>query len=100
MADLGIKDQAMRAQIKKLKSLNKEFERLTGEMTKSVNTLCSNWKSKSTETYKQDYAKLTGNFKKTSGVVTDLIKSTEKYLDDMDKLDAAYSKSKVSTGGN
>lgn len=99
MADLGIKDQEMRTQIKKLKSLNKQFQDLTRKMTTSVNTLCSNWKSKSTETYKQDYTKLTGNFKQTSNVVNDLIKSTEKYLDDMDKLDAAYSKSKVSTGG-
>lgn len=99
MADLGIKDQEMRAQIKKLKSLNDQFLKLTREMTKSVNTLCSNWKSKSTATYKQDYAKLTGNFKDTSTVVDKLIKSTEKYLEDMANLDAAYSKSKVSTGG-
>lgn len=99
MADLGIKDQEMRAQIKKLKTLNNEFQKLTKQMTNSVNALCSNWKSKSTETYRQDYAKLTGNFTKTSGVVNDLIESTKKYLDDMDKLDAAYSKSKVSTGG-
>lgn len=95
MADLNLKKQEMTGAIKKLKTQLSNFQSLTQQMSKSVDCLCDNWKAQASETYRTDYKKLTKNFKDTSEVVDKLIKSTEKYLADMDKLDAAYSKSKV-----
>lgn len=95
MADLNLKKQEMKAAVKKLKAQSKSFEEITGQMNTSVNTLCDNWKAQASSVYRTDYQKLTKNFAKTLEVVNKLITSTEKYMSDMDKLDAAYSKSKV-----
>lgn len=95
MADLNLKKQEMQAAVKKLKAQSKSFEQVTRQMNTSVNTLCDNWKAQASSVYRADYKKLTKNFTKTLEVVDKLIASTEKYMSDMDKLDAAYSKSKV-----
>lgn len=95
MADLHITDEHMKTHINNLKTQLGVFKSTTTNMTKTVNALCNGWKAKSSETYRQDYQKLTSNFTKTSGVVEELIKSTEQYLEDMNQLDVAYSKSKV-----
>lgn len=97
MADLNLKKQEMNTAIKKLRKQVNDFDQLTRQMTNNVDDLCDNWKAQASNTYRTDYKKLTKNFNDTSKVVTQLIKSTEKYLQDMDKLDAAYSKSKVSS---
>ena len=96
MADLNLKKQEMRSAIKSLKNQVGTFTQTTNAMNKNVETLCSNWKAQASSVYKEDYKKLTKNFNKTIEVVNKLITSTEKYMADMDKLDAAYSKSKVS----
>ena len=95
MADLNLKKQEMQAAIKSLKNQVQTFKSTTSNMDKNVTTLCDNWKAQASDIYRADYKKLTKNFTKTVDVVEKLIASTEKYMADMDKLDAAYSKSKV-----
>lgn len=85
----------MQKQIANLKTYMSNFEATTTKMTNSVNTLCDNWKAQASPVYRADYTKLAKNFKATKGVVDQLIKSTEKYITDMQKLDQTYSKSKV-----
>ena len=96
MADLNLKKQEMRSAIKSLRNQVKIFNDTTRRMGKDVTTLCDNWKAQASSVYREDYTKLTDNFTHTIDVVNSLITSTEKYMADMDKLDAAYSKSKVS----
>lgn len=98
MADLSLKKKEMKAAIKSLKSQIETFSQTTKSMDKNVDTLCDNWTAQASSVYRTDYKTLTSNFSKTVAVVEKLIKSTEKYMDDMDKLDAAYSKSKVKEG--
>lgn len=88
----------MQAEISKLTTYAGEFENYTNLMTSSVNTLCDNWTSESTETYRSDYTELTKNFTQTLEVVRSLIASTSQYIADMQSLDNAYSKSKVTVG--
>lgn len=97
MADLNLKKQEMKSAIKSLKNQVTTFRQTTTTMNKNVGTLCDNWKAQASSVYRADYQKLTKNFDKTIEVVEKLITSTEKYMADMDKLDAAYSKSKVSS---
>lgn len=96
MADLNLKKQEMKSAVKNLKNQVTTFRQTTSSMDKSVTTLCDNWKAQASSVYRTDYKKLTKNFGKTIEVVEKLIASTEKYMADMDKLDAAYSKSKIS----
>lgn len=95
MAELKLKKEEMKAAIKSLKGQVQTFKDTTSKMNTNVGTLCDNWTAQASATYRADYKKLTSNFGKTVEVVEKLIKSTEKYMADMDKLDAAYSKSKV-----
>lgn len=95
MADLNLKKTEMTSAIKKLRAQVKDFQNLTNQMSKNVDYLCDNWTAQASQVYRADYKKLTANFGNTVDVVDQLIGSTEKYLADMDKLDAAYSKSKV-----
>ena len=67
-------------------------------MTTSVATLCDGWTSDSTETYRNDYTALSNNFTQTLEVVRELIQSTSNYIADMQAVDSAYAKSKVSVG--
>nr|WP_297934681.1 WXG100 family type VII secretion target [uncultured Lachnoclostridium sp.] len=85
----------MEKEIAKLKNFMSTFETTTSKMTSSVNMLCDNWKAQASPVYRADYTKLAKNFTQTKTVVDQLIKSTEKYIADMQKLDQAYSKSKV-----
>lgn len=86
----------MQAEIAKLSQYAEEFEATTNSMTASVSTLCDGWTSASTETYREDYTALANNFSQTLEVVRDLIQSTSDYIADMQAVDSAYSKSKVS----
>lgn len=95
MADLNLKKADMQAAIKSLKGQVTTFKQTTSTMNKNVGTLCDNWTAQASSVYRADYQKLTKNFGQTIDVVEKLIASTEKYITDMDKLDAAYSKSKV-----
>lgn len=95
MTDLNLKKSEMSTAIKSLKTQVLTFKDTTKKMTTNVGTLCDNWKAQASSTYREDYTKLTTNFNTTIDVVNKLIQSTEKYMADMDKLDAAYSKSKV-----
>lgn len=88
--------QEMEDEIKKLSQYAEEFESITNSMTSSVTTLCDGWESASTETYREDYTALTNNFAQTLEVVRSLIQSTNDYITDMQAVDSAYSKSKVS----
>lgn len=85
----------MQAEIKKLKGYMQTFQQTTTSMSNSVKTLCSNWKADASPVYQADYDKLAKNFTQTKKVVDELIKSTEQYINDMQTLDKAYSKSKV-----
>ncbi len=85
----------MQKEISNLKKYMNEFQTTTKSMNSSVTRLCDNWKAEASSVYRADYEKLSKNFDKTRGVVDKLIQSTEKYIDDMQKLDQAYSKSKV-----
>ncbi len=84
----------MQAEIAKLSQYAEEFETTTSSMTSSVTTLCDGWVSASTETY----TALANNFSQTLEVVRSLIQSTSDYIADMQAVDSAYSKSKVSVG--
>lgn len=86
----------MQAEITKLEQYAQDFETATTNMSTSVGVLCDNWTSASTEAYRTDYTALTKNFSDTLGVVRDLIKSTQSYIADMQAVDEAYSKTKVS----
>lgn len=88
----------MQAEIAKLTQYAEEFEATTNSMTSSVTTLCDGWTSASTETYREDYTSLANNFSQTLEVVRSLIQSTSDYIADMQAVDSAYSKSKVSIG--
>lgn len=88
----------MQAEIDKLTQYADEFEAATTLMTTSVAALCDGWTSTSTETYREDYTALTKNFSQTLEVVRSLIQSTSDYIADMQAVDTAYSKSKVSVG--
>lgn len=88
----------MQAEIAKLSQYAEEFESTTSSMTTSVTTLCDGWTSASTETYREDYTALANNFSQTLEVVRNLIQSTSDYIADMQAVDSAYSKSKVSVG--
>ncbi|MDE6952051.1 MAG: WXG100 family type VII secretion target [Lachnospiraceae bacterium] len=86
----------MQAEIARLSQYADEFENTTSSMTSSVTTLCDGWTSASTETYREDYTALANNFSQTLEVVRSLIQSTSDYIADMQAVDSAYSKSKVS----
>ena len=86
----------MQAEITKLNQYAQDFETATSNMSTSVETLCNGWTSASTAAYHTDYTALTKNFTQTLEVVRDLIKSTQDYIADMQAVDEAYSKSKVS----
>lgn len=86
----------MQAEIAKLSRFAEEFEATTNSMTSSVAALCDGWVSASTETYREDYTALANNFAQTLEVVRNLIQSTSDYVADMQAVDSAYSKSKVS----
>ena len=73
----------MQAEIAKLSQYAEEFETTTSSMTSSVTTLCDGWAN---------------NFSQTLEVVRSLIQSTSDYIADMQAVDSAYSKSKVSVG--
>lgn len=88
----------MQAEISRLSQLADEFETTTSSMTSSVTTLCDGWVSASTETYREDYTALANNFTQTLEVVRSLIQSTSDYIADMQAVDSAYSKSKVTVG--
>jgi len=85
----------MEKEIANLKKYMRDFEATTKSMNTSVTTLCDNWKADASQVYRNDYEKLSKNFDKTRGVVNELIKSTEKYISEMQKLDQSFSKSKV-----
>ena len=88
----------MQAELSKLSQCADEYENITSVMTASVNLLCEGWNSASTEAYHRDYTSLASNFQQTLGVVRELIQSTANYIADMQAVDQAYSKSKVSMG--
>lgn len=88
--------QDMQSEIVKLSQCAEEFEATTNAMTASVTNLCDGWVSASTETYREDYTMLAKNFTQTLEVVRNLIQSTSDYIADMQAVDNAYSKSKVS----
>ncbi|MDE7434824.1 MAG: WXG100 family type VII secretion target [Lachnospiraceae bacterium] len=94
-SQLSMQYSAMESAIKSLKTECATFETTTQSMTGHVNTLCDNWKADASPVYKEDYAKLTKNFRQTLQVVNDLIASTERYIRDMQALDKSYSSSKV-----
>lgn len=85
----------MDTEIKKLEQYAQDFEDATRNMSTSVGLLCDGWTSASTETYRADYTALAGNFTHTLNVVKELIQSTQAYIADMQAVDQAYSKSKV-----
>lgn len=95
MSQLSMQYTEMKTAISALKKQVQTFNTTTSNMTKNVNSLCASWKAEASPIYRDDYKKLTTNFDKTSKVVEELIKSTEKYVEDMQNLDKAYSKSKV-----
>ena len=86
----------MQAEITRLQQLAGDFENTTSSMSASVAALCDGGVSASTETYREDYGKLAENFTRTLEVVRELIQSTSNYIADMQAVDRAYSKSKVS----
>lgn len=88
----------MQAEITKLTQYANDFETATTSMSTSVGALCDGWTSASTETYREDYTALANNFSQTLEVVRNLIQSTSDYIADMQAVDTAYSKSKVSIG--
>lgn len=97
MADsLKMSYDDMQAEITKLNQYAQDFETATSNMSTSVETLCNGWTSASTDAYYTDYNALTKNFSDTLDVVKDLIQSTQAYIADMQAVDEAYSKSKVS----
>lgn len=96
--NLKMSYEDMQAEITKLTQCANEFENTTASMTASVTALCDGWESSSTETYRDDYTLLAKNFSETLEVVRSLIQSTSDYIADVQAVDNAYSKSKVSIG--
>lgn len=97
-ASLQMSYDDMQAEITKLTQYAEEFEATTRSMTNSVTALCDGWVSSSTEAYREDYTALANNFTHTLEVVRGLIQSTSDYIAEMQAVDAAYSKSKVTVG--
>lgn len=92
---LSMSYEDMKTQIAALKQQKATFESTTTAMSKSVTTLCDGWTAQASKIYRDDYNKLAKNFKSTKEVLEKLIASTSKYVEDMQNLDKAYSKSKV-----
>lgn len=92
---LSMTYEDMEAELNKLSQLADEFESTTTSMTASVNTLCDNWVSASTESYREDYTKLTTNFSNTLEIVRSLIQDTHSYIQDMQATDNAHNTARV-----
>lgn len=92
---LSMNYEDMNAELQNLTQLAEEFEGVTTRMTASVNTLCDNWMSASTEAYREDYEKLTTNFSNTLEIVRSLIQENHTYIQDMQNADNAHSASRV-----
>lgn len=97
-ASLQMSYDDMQTEINNLNQYAGDFKEATQNMSNSVERLCDGWISASTQAYRDDYNALAKNFTDTLGVVEDLIKSTSQYIADMQKVDDAYSKSKVQVG--
>lgn len=97
-AKLKMSYDEMQAQITKLKQYVEEFEATTRSMSDSVDALCEGWISDSTEAFRGDYTRLTNNFTQTVDIVKELTQSASQYIADMQAVDNAYSKSKVTVG--
>lgn len=94
---LGLNYDEMEAELQRLEGLANDFESTTNSMTASVNTLCDNstWKSDSTESYREDYEKLTTNFANTLEIVRSMIQDNRLYIRDMQNTDNAHNTSRV-----
>ena len=94
-SSLAMTYEDMEAELQRLSQLADDFESTTSSMTSSVTTLCDNWTSPSTETYRDDYLKLTTNFSHTLEIVRSMIQETHTYIQDMQATDNAHNTSKV-----
>ncbi len=94
-SSLAMTYEDMEAELQRLSQLADDFESTTNSMTSSVTTLCDNWTSASTETYRDDYLKLTTNFSHTLEIVRSMIQETHTYIQDMQATDNAHNTSKV-----
>ena len=94
-SSLAMTYEDMEAELQRLSQLADDFESTTGSMTTSVTTLCDNWTSASTESYREDYLKLTTNFSHTLEIVRSLIQETHAYISDMQATDNAHSTTRV-----
>lgn len=94
---LGLNYDEMEAELQRLSQLADDFESTTSAMTASVNTLCDNstWTSSSTQSYREDYEKLTSNFTNTLEIVRDLVQDTHAYIQDMQTTDNSHSTNRV-----
>lgn len=94
---IGLNYDEMEAELQRLEGLANEFENTTNSMTTCVNTLCDNstWKSEATESYREDYEKLTANFGNTLDVVRSMIQDNRHFIQDMQAADSAHSTSRV-----
>ncbi|MBP3487041.1 MAG: WXG100 family type VII secretion target [Roseburia sp.] len=94
---LGMNYDDMEAELQRLSQLADDFESTTTAMTASVNTLCDNstWTSASTQSYREDYEKLTTNFTHTLEIVRDMVQETHAYIQDMQATDNAHSTNRV-----
>lgn len=92
---LSLQYSDMETEVAKLSQYVSEFENITRAMENSVNTLCDDWVSAATDTYRQDFLKTTDNFKNTIEIVTMLIQSTNDYIAEMQGTDQRHAVNKV-----
>lgn len=89
----------MEAELQKLQDYVIEFQDTIGKMTSSVNMLCDNWTSSSTEGYREDYLLSTRNMGSTVDAVNAIIADNYAYIADMKNADSSHSTNRVSTTG-
>ncbi len=94
---LSMTYEDMEAELQRLSQLADDFETATSSMTNSVNTLCEDttWTSSATQSYREDYEKLTANFSNTLEIVRSMIQETYSYIQDMQDTDNAHNKARV-----
>lgn len=85
----------MQAELTTLTQCVSDFRDATSRMNTSVGTLCDGWVAAASDTYRDDYARVADSFTQAAEIVEQLIESVQKYIQDMESVDQAYSRSKV-----
>lgn len=97
VTQIGLNYDEMNAELQRLSQLADDFESTTSAMTTSINALCDDgtWVSDATQSYREDYLKLTTNFTNTLEIVRSIIQDTHTYIEDMQATDNLHNTVRV-----